>query len=471
MYLQTDAATAPEPGVVVRTAARRRGLTRPGFFALAFLVASFAYEIPLAYVSGFYKANPYLFDLAFLNLVAYWLVAGRVRGWKVSLRSNPILPPWTAVTLCFVFATLVAGTWVPANHYIKSLWYCLKYVEGYLALLIAFSAPIDERAKRGLLWVALLGGTWVAFYAVLQLAGVVSTVRVIPRGTEILPEGFGIYSTLGVSYLHSGFFGLLSALVGLAVFQSSRGAARVAAAILAPFAAIPAVVSGARAAFLGLLISLGVLAFQPQYRTRLATYLMGGVLAAVIAFTWAQGVTKARSDTDRGERSAVYRVLHGPRTIAALVEEHGPLLLLAGGGFMVVPLHGVWRAGFGVHNIHLLPLEQAGVGAFVAALWLWVRTGTRLGRRPRDGSATPLDEQLRLTMFAFFVAVVVVGLSGSSFWVFSFNEHFAFYEVLALGLGMTTTGAAGAEARRALPQAELAPEPLGVPAWEPSARA
>ena len=436
-------------GAVAPTAhaAPQGRLTAFEFFLIAFVIASFAYEIPLVYLTSYYKLNPYLFDIAALMLIFYWLLVGRNKGWRLSraLR-NPLVVPWLVIVGTFFWATIVSAAWVPRDHFVYSVFYFLKYVEGLAVLLIVLAAPLDERAKRRLLWVALLGGTWVAFYALLQFFGIAGTMRVIPKGFDVTMEGTGIYSTLGTTYFHAGWFGVVSTLVGLALFLSSRGPLRLVALVLTPFCAIPAVVSGTRAAFYGLGIAFLAIATRREYRRYLGTWILALLVAAFVNFFYSQSITMQRIEERQGLRGSAPGRIESPlRTIAEGMREHFPIMVIAGGGFYVVPRGSNWRHGYGVHNIFMRPLEQAGIFSFIASIWMWIRLGTHLGRRRRTPSANALDESYRVAMFGFFVALLVLGWGGQTFWLDHGTEHLGSYMILLLGLALTETGGSPVE--------------------------
>lgn len=441
-----------EPGDVFAPAARpavRGQLTKFEFLLIGFVIASFAYEIPLVYVTNFYKVNPYLFDVAAMLLFSYWLLLGRAKGWQLSraLR-NPLAVPWLVIVATFFWATAVSATWVPTKHYVYSLFYFGKYVEGLIVFLIILAAPLDELAKRRLLWVGLLGGAWVAFYAVLQFFDIVGTARVIPKGFEITEEGRGIFSTLGTTYFHAGWFGVISTLVGLTLFVDSRGLARLVALFLTPFCAIPAIVSGTRAAFFGLGVATFSIAIRREYRRYLGTWLLALLVAGFANFFYGQSITMQRIErieASYGRQSPRARLITPLGQIVEEMQEHFPIMAIAGGGFYTVPRGDNWRHGYGIHNIYLRPLEQAGILSFIASIWLWVRLGAHLGRGRPMPSANALDERFRVAMFGFFVALLVVGWGGQTFWLDHGTEHLGIYMILLLGLALTGTGGPSAE--------------------------
>lgn len=417
------------------------GLNGFEMFLLCFLMASFAYEIPLAYLTSRYRLNPRLFDVAALSLIGYWVLFGAGRGWKITL-DNLLLKPWLTLVGVFCFMAFFTIIFVPFNLFMFSGWFALRYVFMSVLLLIVLSAPLTEVQKRRLLWIALLGGTWVSFYGLLQLLGIASNVRVLPTGFEVedIAEG-AINSTLGVSYFHTGQFGVISGIIGMTLFRTCKGFQRTVAGVLGPFAMIPAVTSGSRAGFIGLLVALVALGSQREYRKYLTTFVMTGVVAAVISFAYAGSLTEARQQTGAAT-SAENRFLQGAITIQKVQDTVGPRLWLLGGGFYVTPIGANHRIGFGVHNIFLFPLEQAGLFGFAASIWVWWRLLNSLRPRSRIGENTT-DAYFRTGMFAYLVSLFVVGWGGQIFWLGFGNENLGVYQFLLFGLAMMSTRTGG----------------------------
>ncbi|MFP8881298.1 MAG: hypothetical protein VCE43_18525 [Myxococcota bacterium] len=409
------------------------------------MILSFSYEIPLVYITSMYKANPYLFDVSSSLLIFYWVVRGRFRGWTLSLK-NPIVPPWLMIVAAFTWATVVSAVWLPIEMFQFSVWYLGTYYQGLLVLLIFLAAPLTEKDKRGLMWVALVGGSWCATVAILQVFEIVGTARVIPKGWEVGLEGNGIISTLGPTYFHAGIFSVVTTLIGIALYGASRGTARWVAALLAGLCAIPATVAGSRAAFLALVISVGVVVVNNrQYRQSLGMWFFGFLFVVNINMFYAGSLTQYRTSQKFGEEQyqleARGRIEQTFPQIWDEMKEH-PVMTIAGGGFYVVPRGDRWRIGYGIHNLFLLPFEQAGIAALLGSLWLWWRLGTRLGRRRPGPNESSIDLHVRGALFGYFIALMVVGWAGGHFWMKGGTEHLNSYLILMLGLALTETGGA-----------------------------
>ena len=418
---------------------QKQAVSKVGFFFLALLIASFAYELPLASVTRYDRLNPRLFDIAAVLLMLYWFFFGRFRGWRIKVK-RPVIWPWMWVTFFFGIATLFSVLWIPTQKYLYSIFFFLKYLEALVVILIVASVPFDEKDISRLLWVALFGGLWVSVYALLQFLGVVSTTRYLPSGEEIAQFKQGIYSSLGVTYFHVGMFSVLSCIVGFTLFVSTEGLKKGAAAIMALFCVIPAVVSGSKAGALGLVIALCLISAQKRYRTKLSIYLLVILLGGTGVYFYNRSITKERLEQGRGG-TPYQRLLAGPFKLKQIFRDHGIKLLAVGGGFYVVPEKkgskwevskekNKYRIGYGNHNIFLFPLEQAGLGAFLASIWLWYSIAKGLKKRSKSLTGSGFIPSFATSMWVYFVALVIVGLGGQVFWLGFGTEHFTIYQLL-----------------------------------------
>ena len=183
-------------------------------FVLCFLMATFAYELPLVQITSRYRLNPRAFDVAAALLISYWLLIGSPRGWRANL-SHPLLRPWMTLVSVYMVMAAVTVLFVPFTVFQYSVWFAFRYLLASVVLIIVLSAPLSEQQKRRLLWIGLIGGTWVSFYGVLQMLYIVPSARELPSGGFTSVAAGAITSTLGPSYFHSGQFGILSGIIGL----------------------------------------------------------------------------------------------------------------------------------------------------------------------------------------------------------------------------------------------------------------
>jgi hypothetical protein len=425
----------------------RKQITRVGLVLLAFLIASFAYELPLFNLTRYYRLNPRFFDIAALLIVLYWLFFGRQRGWRITL-SNPVIKPWLLVNGFFAIATVASMMWVPFDYSRYGVFYFLKYLEGLSVLLIVSSIPFDDKTKKRLLWVALLGGLWVSFYAIFQYLGIFSTERYLATGQEMTLYKQGVYSTLGWTYFHVGMFSVLSTMIGLALFNTSGIGKKLIALVMSVMCAVPAVVSGSRAGLIAFVISVMLVITTTQYRKKIGSYFILALLLLVGGTFYYHSATKERLEGGKGG-TIVERLMTGPITLLMAVQYNGYKVLAVGGGFYVVPFNSEdgggfgrgkkpnYRVGYGNHNIFLFPLEQAGLGGFFASLWLWWSIWKSLRVKIKNTIKNTLDNSFATTMQAYFFALMVVGMAGQVFWLGFGTEHSTIYQLLMFVLALS----------------------------------
>jgi hypothetical protein len=423
-------------------------ITSTGFFILAFLILSFAYELPLIDVTGKHRLNPRLFDIAAFFLIPYWLFIGMRKGWKLNL-SNPIMKLWFWIVIFFGVATTVSILWIPFSIYLYSLFYFWRYLLGLIVLLIVASVPWDERSKRKLLWVALAGGTWVTLIAIFQFAGVLSTKRNLPTGEEISLSAHGIYSTLGVTYWHIGMFSVLSFIIGIALVRTeTKVHIKLLLIFLTCFCSIPAFISGSRSGLFGITICAAMLVMRKGFKNIIGGLLICIFILGIGNYFYSASGTKERMEQET-KNTTIARLLTGPIMLYKAISYHGPKLFLAGGGFYVVPLPKEhtssgsedlkYRKGYGNHNIFLFPLEQAGVVPFVLALVMWLVILRRLRLLFKSPMPTGMTASLARSMFIYVIALLIVGVGGQVFWLGFGTENFIFYQMIMFLIATSPT--------------------------------
>jgi hypothetical protein len=301
------------------------------------------------------------------------------------------------------------------------------------------AAPLSEDQQAKLLWVALLGGAWVSVYALLQYVGLVSTARYLPTGVEIPMFKQGIYSSLGIGLYHLGMFSVLSCLIGFTVVLcTKRGSAKIAAVCITVLSAIPAMISGSKAGFVGIGAGLFLVMLQKGYRRRFGLYILLLIVIIPLAFLFTGSLGRERLVKGSGG-TPLQRLVMGFDSLADTYRVHGVKLLMVGGGFYVVPVRVGsyvgsgplrYRIGYGNHNIFLFPLEQAGIGAFVAAFWLWVSVARAFKRRLKIRGQSEFTTAFASSMRAYFIVLMVVGLGGEVFFLGFGTEHFTVYQLI-----------------------------------------
>ena len=424
-------------------------ITATGFFIFAFLILSFAYELPLINITGKDRLNPRLFDIAAIFLIIYWLFIGRARGWGISL-SNHIIRLWGLIVLFFGIATIASFVWIPLKIYYFSIFYFLRYLIGFIVLLIIASIPWDERSKRKLLWAALTGGVWVSLIAMLQYTEVLSIERTLPTGEEINLSSYGIYSTLGVTYWHVGMYSVLSFMIGIALMRTeNKRHIKLFLIFLTCFCSLAAFISGSRAGLFAITICAAMLVMRKGFKNIIGGLLICIFILGIGNYFYSTSGTKERMEKET-KNTIIARLLTGPVMLNKALTYHGPKLFLVGGGFYVVPLpkkHASfgsgelkYRKGYGNHNIFLFPLEQAGVVPFVLGLVMWFVILRRLRSLFKSPMSTAMTASFAKSMFIYLIAMLIVGIGGQVFWLGFGTENFTFYQMIMFLIATTPTG-------------------------------
>jgi len=136
------------------------------------------------------------------------------------------------------------------------------------------------------------------------------------------------------------------------------------------------------------------------------------LIPSVTDFIGEESVTVQRLSDKRsnvvGRLTANYFAMAGN-----FIKVHGISGLIAGGGFYAVPMpkpsgEMKYRVGYGLHNIHFFPLEQAGILGFLAGIYFWyvaLNAGIHRLRVP-----------LARAGFAIAFGLVTVGWTGQIFY-------------------------------------------------------
>ena len=183
-----------------------------------------------------------------------------------------------------------------------------------------------------------------------------------------------------------------------------------------------------------------MLGVQRENRKYITSFLMGGVVAVAIAFAYSGSLTETRIErhttTEAKTEVGFMRGMQFVRTFELVEESVGPRLWFIGGGFYVTPIRGKPRVGYGIHNIFFFPLEQAGILAFVASIWVWITLWNGVRPRRKRTPENPTDTYLRVAMFSYLAALGVTGWGGQIFWLGFGNENLGTYQFVLFGLAM-----------------------------------
>jgi hypothetical protein len=373
------------------------------------LVLAFCYELPLIEITSYDRFNPRLVDV--MTVIA--LIFTR---WRRN-PNNKLLRIWEVMTGIFVTVAVISYVvLLPPPYGYYSLFFAFKYVETLAGLWVLTGFAWQNHHIEKMLRFFCYGMIFAGAYGLLQYFGVIGSERYLPTGMLIVKQEDIILATFGITYFHSGMMGAIGTGVATALLQRKAialpifGLAFSASAFLALF-------SGSRSGLAAMIIILAIMLSKSWKHLALGGVLLGAIAGVgVVDYVRDNSVTSQRIEDTENKNSvenrltADYLQLFGPT-----LKLHGIKMLLVGGGFYAVPIadssssDGLkYRVAYGFHNIHFFTLEQAGLGAFIIAIYFWYQVVKR-GVRARH------NELGRLGL-AVALVIVSIGWVGQIFY-------------------------------------------------------
>lgn len=425
---------------------------RSDFIAVCVLLVSFCYELPIANIFPYSRLNPCPFDLACLFALGLRLSTPR-RIFR-ERRTHWILPPlWAYVAAC-TWASLITVLYlVPISYGLSSLYFLLRHFQVLLAVWLVATSRLSLQQVQTAIGVFLLASLIPLIAGLLIHTAVLHVPHTTASGDVVLVSGDRIRSVFN-SYVQYSMHSLLvlSLCYWLLILSPcSRGWLRVMAVLCAPFAFLGLWLSESRAGPLGLavivvLASIRSLARPASWTTK--SLAMALLVLVVSYFTIAdllpaEKTARFRSATgwslheddpafSSGSNAIENRLAVGPVGIAGHYHYHGPAFLLYGTGFYLSDFEGTIRRGYGIHDIHVFPLEQAGLPGFFAGLWLLWRLLKMSLEQSRDAHS-PSAKGAGEVMLCWYVMITIIGLGGQVFWYFgSFGNWWALQLVVTV---------------------------------------
>jgi hypothetical protein len=413
------------------------------------LILSFAYELPILELTPYDRLNPRLFD--FMFVLGVFTVLPRLRR---GMRVPSLFRIWAALVSVFCLCALSwAVLFLPWEYGQFSLFFAGKYIEGLIIIYMAFRIPMDTRQKRIIHRMVIVGGMFVAFYAVPQYINSKPEVGEweISGGKAVSTYGQVVFGPLSRSYFHIGIFSTLALAMALALVSTPRSVGRSWLYLgLALFVAWPALVCGSRAAILGVVLVLVATSLaKPRVAKKLAIL---GVVALLSVHALNVNIKAEKIEgISRGlERFSEYEGDSPDSLVNRLfidfsIREYvwgGLLVPFIGAGFYVAPVGtdlatATYRVGYGAHNTYLFAFEQGGTIAFLLFL-LFLLWAMRCLYKMK-GSSFSVDSEFGLGMFSFLIALLVVSFGGQVFWQGFNTGNLNTYIVLLLVLGTSQT--------------------------------
>ena len=403
-FISTRASDLP---TVAATGAKPAG--RAAVFWCGLLLLSLSYELPLYEVTRYDRLNPRLFDVVLV-------LAALFSGWRLRIK-DAFVGSWLAVTLSFV---LVGGLsflfLLPDDYRYFSLFYAIKYIEIMLFLLIISGFDWSREQIVILIKCFVAGVAFAGAWGILQKLGLLPTERYLPSGELINVSQGAILSTYGPTYFHAGIMGAMGATAALALRMENR-LSWLWFVLLFSLSVFLAVFAGSRAGLALFLFAAGLALFRRSLYVVLGIVVVTLVLLlpGVVDYLLGESITVQRIVDTEHANSVEGRISLGTLgQLVRLIDYHGAGIFLHGGGFYAVPMPDLtglvrYRVGYGIHNIHLFPLEQAGIMGFLACMTFWVVALSKAWRA-RSGS-------LGASGLSLLVGIAAIGWAGQIFFL------------------------------------------------------
>jgi hypothetical protein len=395
------------------------------------LFFSFAYEFPLVELTSFDRVNPRLFDIAMIFGIFLLFKSG-----KIVL--NKIFKIWLWLiawfTVCVIFGLFFYSYPLEINSYM--VYFLIEYYKGVVVVLIFLSIPYKKYNFNDIIFPLVIGGIFVAIYSIFESSS--ATTEVLISGGKIVGKAsYAIWGPFGgATYFELANF--LPLVVGILYSMSltKSGFQSLFLLTLTIFVSWPSLFSGSRTSlFLAILVVLLVsvqnikkgLKGLSKLLLLLIVFELSANLFSNSSFGENEAIDRAqsfeRSDTTASHNSIKDRFLQ--LTNFPLQRYDQDLTALFGAGFYVAPIDGRFRIGYGIHNIYLFPLEQAGIVAFLIFVYFLYSINKIFIESIKIMKSSFKEYYFIIAVKAYFYSMLVAGLFGSHiFWRgFNTNNH------------------------------------------------
>ncbi|WP_265162985.1 O-antigen ligase family protein [Salinimicrobium tongyeongense] len=384
-----------------------------------FLLASFAYEKPIAILSSIDRLNPRLFDIA--TFTALFILPYL----KKEKSFNPLFSKYKNLILwfgaCAVFSLVVYSFPVEINQYV--IFYYLKYLQELFILYVVYKILMQFVPVKQALIVFLLSGLFVFGYSLYEFYyGVVGEIEFAPGKFINKPVGI-IWGPFGNTYFQIATYLPLLFILLLGYASIFTGLKRYILYLISFLIAWPLLFTGSRTG-LGLLLITLTIYFVLRYKFSYGLVLVA-IFSIVVLFATNNLSDKSFQTVERLETMESHdsNSLVGRLTIFSdfSLEKYtsdGILMPFFGGGFYVAPIDDKFRIGYGFHNIYVFAFEQAGLfGLFFFLLFLkeafnYLKKALNLYSVNRKS----IEFVFIAGVFSYFIAELIVGLAGHTFW-------------------------------------------------------
>ena len=310
---------------------------------------------------------------------------------------------------------------MPIRYEVFSIYYLWKYIEG-LATIRMFLLCKDSISFKTIQKVFILMGLFIAFYSLPQAISKEDFTVELAEGSFVTYPGGTIIGPYSTTYFALAQVVPICSLFALHKFISTPRTIRsVTDLLIWLFVSYPAVFCGSRTALvLWLLSSVIFLIVKRRVATLVAIVGFSFVSIFFLSVYKGESVENLLIENNRTlSRSAeIESADASTSSLSSRVEmyksfqlekyDYATLLPLIGSGFYVSPFDGRYRIGYGFHNNYVFAFEQTGIVGLLLFIYLLI-TVLRTSYKNRNFWNASI-------VFAFTAALVVVSMTGQTFW-------------------------------------------------------
>ena len=395
---------------------------------IVLLIFSYSYDRPIFILSDIDRFNPRLFDVA--TIIGFiWLLS---KG-PFTKALNPIYKSYLKLVLWFIICTIMGIIFYNFPQKINgySIFFAAKYLqELFLCFLLIKYLNHHKINYDKLFKLIIFGGVFVSVYCLFEFQSMgLKIIELTSEVTVTKTKGF-IWGPFRMSYFQIANYSPIVGFITLCYSITKKGSEKYIYMFISLFIFFPAFVCGSRAA-VGLVLILLLVASLIELKFRkfllffISLFLLLTIFFPEIIFNFitnTDNVTVNRIN-NMGEMNSQNTILERFNHIFIWfykIKEYaysGLFVPVFGGGFYVAPMNGLYRVGFGWHNIYLFAIEQAGV----VGLFLFIKFCKKVLISLRN-KRTQLKKYTNEYWFVFavrvmFISILVIGIFGShSFW-------------------------------------------------------
>ena len=389
-------------------------------FWFVLLLLSFAYEKPILIVSSIDRINPRLFDL--VTLLGIFVLPFTKQIGKV----NEIFKKWYSLVIWFGISTLLSVTVYQFSNEINifSFFYYFKYLQELFVLFVAARILSEGIKIEIILKTFLISGIFIIFYSYYEYNfGNYGVVEYAPGKYTNKPEGV-VWGPFGNTYFQiANFLPLISILI-LVFSINKKGFERKIIRFISILTIIPLLYTGSRTG-----IGLVALTFLIYFYFSIRSFKFRYVITLIILFftidsinsdikiEQIQTINRLEEMETNENNSIASRILLFQEFDIFSYENNGDYVPYIGAGFYVAPINGNYRIGYGFHNIYLFTIEQSGlIGLFLFLIFIKQSISSLKKRMSYYKNKNNLMYSFTAAIFCFFVAEMILGIAGHTFW-------------------------------------------------------